>query len=282
MSWNNYLKHCKTAFMKHVFPWFCKPTTPGTRSGGHACRLSGGTRPFVLVVVCLTCQCRKKYENCTIRIETYRGRERVTEIENVLIKWINTSIYWIIIIGLIHFCCFHSLFSRLKPLACVQIVTFQISVFFLSNCNARILCWFTLKCQQNSIKETLIFGLFPRNFIGASSFKKIWAKAEAGKKQLDNHIFRSYWNAQCEPITQIHSNFGKCWTYTNKRIRKISSSFCSLNHMKRNRQNECFFPRSICLLCCDGVIKRMLEIIPRPHQSIVYEYFRRNLISLNR
>lgn len=177
-----------------------------------------------------------------LRFETHRGRERDTGIENVLIKWINTSIYWIIIIGLIHFCCFHSLFSRLEPLACVQIVTFQISVFFLSNCNARILCWFTLKCQQNSIKETLIFGLFPRNFIGASSFKFFWAKAEAGKKQLDNHIFRSYWNAQCEPITQIHSNFGKCWTYTNKRIRKISSSFCSLNHMKRNRQNECFFP----------------------------------------
>lgn len=43
-------KHCSTAFIKHVFPWFCKPITPGTRSGGHACRFNGGTRPFVFVV----------------------------------------------------------------------------------------------------------------------------------------------------------------------------------------------------------------------------------------
>lgn len=36
--------------MEHVLPWFCNPITPGTRSGGHAWRFSGGTRPFVVVV----------------------------------------------------------------------------------------------------------------------------------------------------------------------------------------------------------------------------------------
>lgn len=56
-----WLKHCSTAFIKHVLPWFCKPITPGTRSGGQA--FNGGTRPFVvvlLVVVCLACAYKNK------------------------------------------------------------------------------------------------------------------------------------------------------------------------------------------------------------------------------
>lgn len=56
-----WLKHCITAFIKHVLPWFCKPTTPGTRSGGHACRFSGGTRPFVVVVLAVVCLAYGKY-----------------------------------------------------------------------------------------------------------------------------------------------------------------------------------------------------------------------------
>lgn len=50
-----WLKHWSTAFIKHVFPWFCKPTTPGTRSGGLACRLIGGTRASVELAACLAC-----------------------------------------------------------------------------------------------------------------------------------------------------------------------------------------------------------------------------------
>lgn len=48
-----WLRHCSTAFMKHVFPWFFKPVTPGIWSGGHTYPPNGGT---LSVVVCLACK----------------------------------------------------------------------------------------------------------------------------------------------------------------------------------------------------------------------------------
>lgn len=63
-----------------------------------------------------------------------RGRK-----EYFVIKWINTSIYWIIIIGLIHFCCSECsiCFLSTEALAGVQNVRLLFSIFvcFLSSHN---------------------------------------------------------------------------------------------------------------------------------------------------
>lgn len=179
--------------------------------------------------VCIGCclfnlPMKKKDEKFRLGHTKSRGRGAHAGLENVLIKWINTSIYWIIIIiGLIRSCCSIRFFS--EALAGVQIVIFQITVFFLSFAIAIqkfLLIYFQVPAEFHE-RNILIFGLFPRNFVGASSFRNLSkSRKRIPEKHQYNHIFRSYWNAQCEPITQIESDFGR-WTYmTESKFQVVS------------------------------------------------------------